>query len=391
MKYLLLAVLIIAVPCIRAQKPEKIYPNAREHKSIPYLKEQAAAWKKVITAEPKNVEAWYNYYYANRNLNFNDTTDKRSVTEKETSIKQLIDEMGKNIPDSYEYNLCKWMSGGWDMKLIPYLKKAQELGENRTEHLDYSIVLAEMERNIEKRDLYVKLKHKAGQFSSGMLYYNYNVLIGLPLNSILLTAGDNDTFPIWYLQSLGIRRDVTIIHLHLIGIKEYAEPIYRENGIDYWKVYQGTNQDTTKIYKASLRKDFIKQMAANAKNRPVCIALTAPLAGKCDDSVKEKLYLTGLSYQYSNLPIDNMALLKRNFEKFYKLDYVETSFFDDISPALVSHINSNYIIPMLKLFDHYKASGDNQKEEWIKSKLLAISKGKEEEKQIKEHLALKQD
>ena len=46
------------------------------------------------------------------------------------------------------------------------------------------------------------------------------------------------------------------------------------------------------------------------------------------------------------------------------------------------HINQNYIVPMVKLYEHYKMSGELQKQQWIKEKLLIVSKGSAEEDKI---------
>lgn len=386
MKNLLYIPLIGACLQLQAQKPEKIYPNAREQKSITYLKEQSAAWKKVTEQEPKNESGWFNYYYANRNLRFNDTTDKRSYEEKDAAIKVIIDNMGKNIPESYEYNFCKWLSGGWNMSLLPYLKKAQELGPDRPEHIDYSIVLSEMEGKPEQRDLYCKKKYETGQISTGMTYYNYNVLMGLAPNAILLTGGDNDTYPVWYLQAKGIRKDITVIHVHLLQLEEYQETVFKRLGIEKWKFYDGKNKDSAKSAYINYRSEIIEHIARNKKGYPVYIALTAVNHG-FTDSINDKLYLTGLAYKYSKEPVDNIAVLKRNFEQNYAMDYIENAFYEDISPELVTTINGNYVIPMLKLYDHYKTAGEKQKEEWIRQKLLFICKGKPDEQKIKKHIA----
>ncbi|MCE3259968.1 MAG: hypothetical protein K0S12_1609 [Bacteroidetes bacterium] len=386
MKHLLILLFILTIGLLKAQKPEKIYPNAREHKSIAYLKEQSLAWKKVAEQEPANANAWFNYYYANRNLMFNDTTDKRSNAEKDLAIKKIIDDMEKNIPETYEFNFCKWLSGGWNMSLLPYLKKAQELGPERPEHIDYSIVLAEMEGKTDQRDFYSKKKQEAGQISTGMMYYSYNMLIGLAPNAILVTGGDNDTYPVWLLQARGIRKDVKLVHLHLLQLEDYQNAVFKELGIEKWPVYKGKNHDSAKAAKQKYRNGIIEHLTKNKNKLPVYLALTA--SHDYADAVSEHLYLTGLTYQYSKEPIDNIAVMKRNFEQYYAMDYIENAFYEDISPALVNAINGNYVIPMLKLYDHYRTAGEKHKEEWIKQKLIAVSKGNPDEEKIKKHLNL---
>ena len=46
----------------------------------------------------------------------------------------------------------------------------------------------------------------------------YNMLMSCDKNAILLTYGDNDTYPLWYLQEIeGIRTDIRIINYNLLG------------------------------------------------------------------------------------------------------------------------------------------------------------------------------
>ncbi len=55
-----------------------------------------------------------------------------------------------------------------------------------------------------------------------------DVLATLPPRAILITNGDNDTFPLWYLQEAeGVRRDVGVVNLSLSNLDEYAAKVWR--------------------------------------------------------------------------------------------------------------------------------------------------------------------
>jgi len=60
--------------------------------------------------------------------------------------------------------------------------------------------------------------------------YAANALATLPPNAIYFTVGDNDSFPVWYLQTVeGVRPDVRIVNLSMANASWYVDQLLRRD------------------------------------------------------------------------------------------------------------------------------------------------------------------
>jgi hypothetical protein len=86
----------------------------------------------------------------------------------------------------------------------------------------------------------------------------------LPERTVLFVAGDNDTYPLWYAQQVhGLRRDVTVVTMPLLGAPWYDAELARRYGLG------GSLGGITEVERAQAVAH-----SARRKGRPVAAALT---------------------------------------------------------------------------------------------------------------------
>ena len=99
-----------------------------------------------------------------------------------------------------------------------------------------------------------------------------NLISPLPPRAILLTNGDNDTLPLWYLQQVeGVRRDVEVVNLPLSNSGWYVAQLRRRNAGSAGLLREGAPPASTSV------RDTTVTMPVEAPVRPdLPSAATAP-------------------------------------------------------------------------------------------------------------------
>jgi len=155
-------------------------------------------------------------------------------------------------------------------------------------------------------------------------YYGWNMINFLDKDAIIITNGDNDTFPLWYLQQVeGVRPDVDIVNLSLIQINWYIKQL-KERGVPMSFTYEEIERmtpywtrdpDTGELKLITLRDitlhDIIRE---NNWKRPIYFAVTV------DDFMGyyDNLELEGMVFRLKPETGRHMINVEKTYENVFE-------------------------------------------------------------------------
>ncbi len=203
--------------------------------------------------------------------------------------------------------------------------------------------------------------------------YAYNMLVALEPNAVILTNGDNDTFPLWYIQEVEhVRKDVRVVNLSLLNTDWYMKQLrdlvpkvplsYTDAEIAALRPYRSSD-GRIMMFKDQAVENII---ATNKWQRPLYLAVTVPDVMGLD----KQLVMEGLVFRINPTPVkDRIDLAKtlENLNKIYKYEgllaqdptnyvnefgvYDSTVFKDDNSTRLVQNYAAAFSRVALALFE----------------------------------------
>ncbi|MEL6627830.1 MAG: hypothetical protein AAFQ83_01705 [Bacteroidota bacterium] len=355
-----LAFWLISSPYIFGQEvtqPEPQVTFVDEKKPHSYYVRQAELWWEETQKDRSSETNWYNYYRACRNAHGTANWNKDFV-EESPSLRlgaDIIQLMEQHIPETFTLYYVKGADWGADPAFGEYLKKAYQMNPNFRGIHASMVSLAQSTHDMKLRREVNQQWFMHNNMAPGFMTYGYNMLQSVLPNGIVLTQGDNDTYPAWMLKDAkNIRPDVTIINIDFLLVESYRDPIFKELDIPPFAL---KNIDVNE-YEFNW-KNIAKHLLTHYKgNRPLHLSMT--VSKKYYEGFEDNMNLCGLTWKYGE---DLKYPTKENMEILLDrllLDHLKVDLIYSPAQGRVDEINTHYLHILKLAREAYKKLGDEK-------------------------------
>ncbi len=230
------------------ERPEKVVSKRQIVYKQETYSELAKLWQEYYNEFPSE-DAYANWMYSTRYAQW-------------SNYKSLLENGLEKYPSNpILLYLTAMLSHGAheNLESIHLLEKATQLDPS---YLDpwFSLAINYMDSgDMEKFDVALRHVLEGGAIADEIMDYNYNVITLLEKNAILITNGDNDTYPGWILtRILKYRPDIKIVNRSLLNADWYPQFVRNDAALNFITPEELTN----------LRKDILDQIKDGKMKMP---------------------------------------------------------------------------------------------------------------------------
>jgi hypothetical protein len=235
---------------------------------------------------------WLNIYNSKRNSFILD--DGFINNNERSELTNLANQGIANAENTFEANYIKLRESRNSDQAYRFLRRANELSPNNTYLYVENAWQAERYGNSTLVKSNINAAYNSNQISAFLTKISSFILQEAQPNAIIITNGENDTYPFWYLSN---NKNITVISLAMLEDVAYIN-----------KKLKNANSSVS-FRKIPGEKEFIRALLNSSK----AVYLSWGIRPDILEAFKTKLYSVGPMLQLSNTSIENIDMLK----KFY--------------------------------------------------------------------------
>ena len=362
MKRVILGVwlVMLSLSAIAQTKAVRVESPIVAEKDFVWYVEQKEAWKAQTLKNPKDENAWLNYYHAAHYMGW-------WGTSSDSIVRQVMNEMKQAIPDTYTYNFCAYRANitghSTETDGDRYAEAALAKLPDDMEFFDYDqwVCYLAMKGDEPRMKSMAKRYFDSGIYSEDILRYSYNELESMDGDAIFISSGDAAIIPKWLIQEgMGKHKDKTIVCIPFLGVKEYREWLNKKLGITLPELEDGGYEDY-QAYERAMLQTIIDKYGSR-------VYFSATTSSSVREPWKQNLYNEGLLLKYSKKRYDNLAVKRRNVEERYMLEYLLVSFRPDWTSG--QRLSANYAVLLADLLPYYERH-DQKRYDWLMRRLVS--------------------
>jgi hypothetical protein len=228
--------------------------------------------------------------YLKKRSSFASSSTKVITPEQQTELNGLVAQLKAKDAESFEYNLILWINGNYNTALQENLFKAYTLNAADETVVREMLAFYLITSNLAKQKEFLTKVQK--HYTAAELAYYQDAIP--TVKSILISSNQEDMYGFLIAQTVfGKGTDVQVINLDFMKNETYREMVSNNSGI-------------TDLTFLGSEKNYLKTMLSGSAKK---IYVSATVPQEYLSSVSDKIYLTGLNYQYGN--IDQFTAGKR--------------------------------------------------------------------------------
>jgi len=349
--------------------PQEVYRYCYVVETKEWYRNQQKLWQQKLKNNPRNENAWYNYFFAAR---YGWADIQGQTNTREALMDSIFKEMSKAIPNSWVYHYIHYYNYGTDFSR---LEKAYQINPHEPDLYWEFIKEYTLTGQKAKRHEFCKKLYESKDISTGIYNLNFNMLNSASENSVLFTNGDNDTYPAWILQDVkSIRPDILILTIHgIFSNRDYLKSTLLDRGIKI---------DIEKLSREDVFVFFHSLMELLHIAYPTtAIHIARTVYPPYYEKFKDKLNLTGIVFTYSENHFNSYEIHRDLMEQKLSLDYLAYDWYDElhVSQQLVNQLNLIYIEPFIKLAEYHRKHDNNSvAKKWLNEALVLARKVNDE-------------